>query len=138
MLQGVWRNGFTRSRNGSEQLWDGGAKTDSGAEKLCLEQGLSQNNRVGGRATQNDAQPIQDRNNPPVFDVSGPIRAGGSGSMVMRPVPPDQMQDSNPIEQFLATLNPAQRATVFSFASRATSKLMLVVALGVISSTQIQ
>jgi hypothetical protein len=41
--------------------------------------------------------------------------------MVMRPVPPDQMQDNNPIEQFLATLNPVQRATVFSFASRATS-----------------
>jgi hypothetical protein len=41
-----------------------------------------------------DAQPIQDRNNRH-FDVSGPIRAGGSGSMVMRPVPPDQMQDNN-------------------------------------------
>jgi hypothetical protein len=38
-------------------------------------------------------QPIQG-NNPAVFDVSGPIRAGGG---------------SNPIEQFLATLNPVQR-----------------------------
>jgi hypothetical protein len=73
-------------------------------------QGLSQNNRVGGKPQQT-MQPIQDRNNRslPVFDVSGPIRAGGSGSMVMRPVPPDQMQDNNPIEQFLATLNPVQR-----------------------------
>jgi hypothetical protein len=55
-------------------------------------QGLFQNNRVGGKP-QNDAQPIQG-NNPAVFDVSGPIRAGGG---------------SNPIEQFLATLNPVQR-----------------------------
>jgi hypothetical protein len=46
-----------------------------------------------------DAQPIQG-NNRPVFDVSGPIRAGGSGSMVMRPVPPDQMQDNNPSQTY--------------------------------------
>jgi hypothetical protein len=32
---------------------------------------------VGGMQRQNDAQPIQDRNNRH-FDVSGPIRAGGS------------------------------------------------------------
>jgi hypothetical protein len=56
-------------------------------------QGLSQNNRVGGKP-QNDAQPIQGNNRRRVFDVSGPIRAGGG---------------SNPIEQFLATLNPVQR-----------------------------
>jgi hypothetical protein len=46
-----------------------------------------------------NAQPIQG-NNRPVFDVSGPIRAGGSGSMVMRPVPPDQMQDNNPSQTY--------------------------------------
>jgi hypothetical protein len=63
------------------------------------EQGLSQNERVGRKAIQNDAQPIQDRNNRH-FDVSGPIRAGGGGSMVMRPVPPDQMQDNNPSQTY--------------------------------------
>jgi hypothetical protein len=62
-------------------------------------QGLSQNNRVGGMQRQNDAQPIQGNNRAvfdrrAVFDVSGPIRARGG---------------SNPIEQFLATLNPVQR-----------------------------
>jgi hypothetical protein len=100
-------------------------------QRRIAEQELSQNNRVGRKATQNDAQPIQDRNNRH-FDVSGPIRAGGggsigmpanpdgrvyaggspglyapggkffrgSGSIVMRPVPPDQMQDNNPSQTY--------------------------------------
>jgi hypothetical protein len=87
-------------------------------QRRIAEQGLSQNERVGrdrlarlpdlshpalrqqfqGNNSAN-AQPIQG-NNRPVFDVSGPIRAGGSGSMVMRPVPPDQMQDNNPSQTY--------------------------------------
>jgi hypothetical protein len=92
MLQGVWRNGFTRSRNGSEQLWDGGAKTDSGVRSYVWTRIVSEQ-PSWRQTTKHDAQPIQG-NNPPVFNVSGPIRAGGG---------------SNPIEQFLATLNPVQR-----------------------------
>jgi hypothetical protein len=68
-------------------------------QRRIAEQGLFQDNRVGGMQRQNDAQPIQG-NNRPVFDVSGPIRAGGSGSIVMRPVPPDQMQDNNPSQTY--------------------------------------
>jgi hypothetical protein len=106
MLQGVWRNGFTRSRNGSEQLWDGGAKTDSGVRSYVWTRIVSEQ-PSWRHAKKRYAQPIQG-NNPPVFDVSGPIRAGGG---------------SNPIEQFLATLNPVQREPIFSFTSRTTASL---------------
>jgi hypothetical protein len=74
-------------------------------ENFNLEERMAQNNRVGGMQRRNDAQPIRG-NNPPVFDrravfdVSGPIRARGGGSMVMRPVPPDQMQDNNPSQTY--------------------------------------
>jgi hypothetical protein len=57
---------------------DFGMEEQRRAAERRAEQGLSQNERVGRKATQNDAQPI---------------RGGGS----------------NPIEQFLATLNPVQR-----------------------------
>ena len=58
-------------------------------QRRIAEQRMAQNNRVGGMQRRNDAQPIQG-NNRPVFDVSGPIRAGAGGGGVMNNLNPSQ------------------------------------------------